>query len=161
MDEEIRLYMILELEKVRQYHIDNIWIRPFGKLVFEVFVIRNQNVYIFFLKKRSVFEKWICTVENGIFKDKNGWLDFSYDEVLDMIKKIDQLDLKGISKYCKKYKDVNIFDKMKMFQLDFDTLNCNLFELEEKYRQSSAHLLENICNMIDNEDTNENIEKVI
>ena len=143
------LYMILELEKIRQNHVEGIWVKPYASLTFQVYIMREKFIYELFLVKNNIEDTWLCK------KDLNSKeaLEFTHVEALDMINEINNLDLKFYNLKSTIFKfNENIEDKFKELftSKNLDKKSNNSFFLIENYKKKSELIIQDICNDVTN-----------
>lgn len=143
------LYMILELEKIRQNHVEGIWVKPYASLTFQVYIMREKFIYELFLVKNNIEDTWLCK------KDLNSKkvLEFTHVEALDMINEINNLDLKFYNLKSSIFKfNNNIEDKFKELftSKNLDKKSNNSFFLIENYKKKSELIIQDICNDVTN-----------
>lgn len=143
------LYMILELEKIRQNHVEGIWVKPYASLTFQVYIMREKFIYELFLVKNNIEDTWLCK------KDLNSKeaLEFTHVEALDMINEINNLDLKFYNLKSTIFKfNNNIEDKFKELftSKNLDKKSNNSFFLIENYKKKSELIIQDICNDVTN-----------
>lgn len=143
------LYMILELEKIRQNHIEGIWVKPYASLTFQVYIMREKFIYELFLVKNNIEDTWLCK------KDLNSKeaLEFTHVEALDMINEINNLDLKFYNLKSSIFKfNNNIEDKFEELftSKNLDKKSNNSFFLIENYKKKSELIIQDICNDVTN-----------
>lgn len=143
------LYMILELEKIRQNHIEGIWVKPYASLTFQVYIMREKFIYELFLVKNNIEDTWLCK------KDLNSKeaLEFTHVEALDMINEINNLDLKFYNLKSTIFKfNENIENKFKELftSKNLDKKSNNSFFLIENYKKKSELIIQDICNDVTN-----------
>ncbi|WUR02641.1 uncharacterized protein VNE69_02163 [Vairimorpha necatrix] len=130
----IKLYMILELEKIQLNHIEGIWVRPFRPLVFQVYVIKNMNVYELYISKNTIRDKWSL---------KSSSFLFSHYEVLDMLREINLIFLDLLEMFKINFRPGNIEISIKSEYNNKMKIN-NSIKLQEDYKKISSNLLDNI-----------------
>lgn len=143
------LYMILELEKIRQNHVEGIWVKPYASLTFQVYIMREKFIYELFLVKNNIEDTWLCK------KDLNSKeaLEFTHVEALDMINEINNLDLKFYNLKSTIFKfNENIENKFKELftSKNLDKKSNNSFFLIENYKKKSELIIQDICNDVTN-----------
>jgi hypothetical protein len=62
--EEEKVYMLLELEKVRSLGLANIYVVPRPPLEFECYVFRNGKFLVFRIFKHEISGSWIVVAKN-------------------------------------------------------------------------------------------------
>jgi hypothetical protein len=64
--EEERVYMLLELERIRSLGERGLYVMPKELLEFEVYAFRNRSVLVFRIFKHSIFDGWMLMAKSGV-----------------------------------------------------------------------------------------------